>query len=104
MLENGEMTDLAKKFDQLYVKLSLELNMIEINRFFSTESVVNKIELGIKRDPMGSENVKKGLIPGKFHTTFKYGSATSPSPPNESLILNRIGKVHSHKYAVAILC
>ncbi len=37
---------------------------------------VNKIVLGIKRDPMGSENATKGGQSwGKFPTTFKYGSA-----------------------------
>ncbi len=29
MLENGQMTDFAEKFEQVYVKLSLELNVIE---------------------------------------------------------------------------
>ncbi len=31
MFENGEMTDFAEQFDQLYVILSLELNVIETN-------------------------------------------------------------------------
>ncbi len=33
MLENGQMTDFAEKNDQLYVKLSLHLNMIETEFF-----------------------------------------------------------------------
>ncbi len=31
------MIDLGEKLDQLYSKLSLELNAIETNRFFSAE-------------------------------------------------------------------
>ncbi len=31
MLENGQMTDFTEKSDQLQVKLSLELNIIETN-------------------------------------------------------------------------
>ncbi len=54
------MTVFCEKIDQLYVKLSLELNVIETNRFFLQKEGVNKIELGIKRDPMGLENVKNG--------------------------------------------
>ncbi len=34
--------------------------MIVTNRFFLQKERVNKIELGIKRDPIGSENVKNG--------------------------------------------
>ncbi len=34
--------------------------MIETNQFFLQKKRVNKIELGIKRDPMGLENVKNG--------------------------------------------
>ncbi len=34
--------------------------MIETNRFFLQKDGDNKIELGIKRDPMVSENVKNG--------------------------------------------
>ncbi len=33
--------------------------MIETNKFFLQKERFNKIELGIKRDPKGSENVKK---------------------------------------------
>ncbi len=36
-----------------WYKLSLELNVIETNRFFVQKERVNKIELGITRDPMG---------------------------------------------------
>ncbi len=34
MLQNGQMTDFCEKLDQLKFKLSLELNVIETNRFF----------------------------------------------------------------------
>ncbi len=56
MLENGQMTDFAKTFDQLYVKLSLGLNVIETTRFFQQKELKrggNKIELGMKRGPSG---------------------------------------------------
>ncbi len=33
-LQKCQMTDFCEKIDQLYVKLSLELNVIETNRFF----------------------------------------------------------------------
>ena len=31
MLQNGQMTDLGETLDQIWVRLSLELNVIEIN-------------------------------------------------------------------------
>ncbi len=34
MLENGQMTDFAETIDKMYVKLSLELNVIETNQIF----------------------------------------------------------------------
>ncbi len=43
-LANGQMRDFPEKFDQFYAKFSLELNVIEINRLFSTEKGFNKIE------------------------------------------------------------
>ncbi len=55
------MTDFCETLDlQLQVKLTLEQNMIETNRFFLQKQGVNTIELSIKRDPVGSENVKNG--------------------------------------------
>ena len=63
-----------------YVKLSLEVNVIEINRFFfCRRNVIIKIEVVIKLQkwaPMGSKE-------RKFPTMFKYVSA--PPPPNPSL-------------------
>ncbi len=52
------MTDLCEKIYQLKVILSLELNVIETNRFILQKEWLNRIELEIKSDPMGSENVK----------------------------------------------
>ncbi len=45
MLQNGQMTDFVEILNQLYVKLSLELNVIEANRFFLQKKEVNKIEM-----------------------------------------------------------
>ncbi len=42
------------------IKLSLELNVIETKQFFLQKEGVSKTELGIKNDPMGSENAKRG--------------------------------------------
>ncbi len=52
------MTDFGGQIDKLQIKLSLELNVIETTGFFLQKEVINNIELGIKRDPMGVENVK----------------------------------------------
>ncbi len=60
------MTDCAEKIYQLWVKLSLELNVIETNWFFSAEKGV-----GHKKDPMGYENVTKG--------SQSWGSSLPPS-------------------------
>ncbi len=78
MLENGQMIDFAEKVDQIVIKLSLQLNVIETNHVFLQERGVNKIKMDIKRDPMGSKNVKKGgQSRGKSPTTFK---CTLPPP------------------------
>ncbi len=45
------MTDFYEKIDQLYVKLSLEQNVIETNRVFVQAEEVNKIELDINKGP-----------------------------------------------------
>ncbi len=60
LLPKCQMTDFCEKVNQFSVKLSLELNVIETNRFFLQKERVNKIKLGIIRDPMGLENVKNG--------------------------------------------
>ncbi len=60
LFQKCQMIDFCEKIDQLYVKLSLKLNVIETNRFFLQKERVNTIEFGIKGDPMGSENVKHG--------------------------------------------
>ncbi len=60
MLENGQRTYFAETFNQLDNKLSLELNVIDTKQFCLQKMEVNTIELGIKKDPMGSENVKTG--------------------------------------------
>ncbi len=49
MFENGQITEYAEK-----------LNVIETNRFSLQKEGFNKIELGIKMDPMGLKNVKNG--------------------------------------------
>ncbi len=60
MLQNGRLTDFAERFDKMYVKLSVELNMIEINRFFFTEKRgVIRLSWPYKSDPTRSEHVKK---------------------------------------------
>ncbi len=53
MLQNGQMIDLGETFDQIYDKLSLELNMIETNQFFLQKNRVNKIELVIRTNGIG---------------------------------------------------
>ncbi len=76
MLQNGQMTDFGENLDQLEVKLSRELNVIETNRYFLQKKKVNKIELGIKKGPNGIWKCqKRGSIERKFPTMFKYGSA-----------------------------
>ncbi len=69
MLQNGHMTDLGDKLDQLQVNLSLALNVIETNQYFSTESG-HKIGT-----PWDQKMSKRGSIMQKFPTTFKYVSA-----------------------------
>ncbi len=72
------MTDCAEIFDQLQVKLYLELNVIETNNVFVQKRGVNKIELGIKMDPMGYENVKEGgQSQGSFPLPLSMGVPSS---------------------------
>ncbi len=59
LLQKCQITNVCEKIDQIWVKLSLELNLIETNNFCLQKEMVNKVELGIKRDTMWSENVKK---------------------------------------------
>ncbi len=66
MLENCQMTDFAKTFDQLHVKLSLELNVMGTKQFLCRKVGVNKIELDIKRDSMGSEQGVNLPSPGLY--------------------------------------
>ncbi len=77
MLKNGQMTDVGENVGQFSVKLSLELNMIETNRFFSAERRGPWDRVGHKNDRRELGNVKKGSIPRRFPTIFKYGKATS---------------------------
>ncbi len=53
MLKSGQMTAFAEKCDQIEVKLSLELNVIETIRFYLQKRGFNKIELGMIRGPNG---------------------------------------------------
>ncbi len=46
MLQNGQMTDFCETVDQLQLKLSLELNVIETKSF--SADTVNTIVLGIR--------------------------------------------------------
>ncbi len=49
-----------KKIDQLWVLVSLELNVIETNQFFLLKEGVNRIRCwGIKKGPNWIENFKK---------------------------------------------
>ncbi len=45
------MTDFGETLDQLKVKLSLELNVIETNHLFLQTEGVNNIELGKNKAP-----------------------------------------------------
>ncbi len=81
MLQNGQMTDVGENVGQLSVKLSLELNMIETNRFFSAERRGPWDRVGHKNDRRELGNVKKGSIPRRFPTIFKYGKAILGSLP-----------------------
>ncbi len=84
MLQYGQMTDFGKTLDQLQVKLSLELNVIETNGSFLQKESINKIGMGIvKGDP---KYEKWELITGKFPTTVKYGS-DPPTPRAEFVLL-----------------
>ncbi len=77
LLQKCQMTDFCEKIDQIYVKLSLELNVIETNRSFLQKKRGSiRLSWAYKRDPMGLEHVKnRGSIEWKFPTIFKYGSA-----------------------------
>ncbi len=59
LLLKCQMTDFCEKIEKIYVKLSLELNMIETNRFFMQKEGVNRIELGITKGPNGIGTCKK---------------------------------------------
>ncbi len=64
-----QMTDFCEKIDQLYVKLSLQLNVIETNQFFLHKERLNNIELDIKNGPNGiGKCQKQGSIEWKFPT------------------------------------
>ncbi len=60
------------KLDQFLVLVSLEVNVIETNRFFLQKEGVNQIELGIKKDPMGLKMSKMGVNRVEVPTIFKY--------------------------------
>ncbi len=69
LLQKCQMTDFC-------AKLSLELNVIETNRFFLQKEGVSKIAFGIKKGPCVIEKCQKGgSIEWKFPTIFKYVSA-----------------------------
>ncbi len=76
LLQKCQMTDFCEKIDQLWVELSLKLNVIETNHFFLQKEKVNKMELGIKCGPNGIGKYKKtGVNRAEVSTMFKYGSA-----------------------------
>ncbi len=58
MFENGQMTDFAEHFDH-HIFSGTKCDRDKLIYFLQKRGVI-KIELGIKRDPMGSENVRKG--------------------------------------------
>ncbi len=56
---------------------------VEKNRFFLQNEGVNKIKLGIIKEPNGIRKCqKRGSIEQKFPTIFKYGSAPPPLQPS----------------------
>ncbi len=60
MLQNGQMTYFCYKLDQLYAKLSLALNIIDTNLFFSSESVCQYDQVWHKKGPNGIGKRPKG--------------------------------------------
>ncbi len=67
------------KIEQIYVKVSLELNVIETNWFFLQKEGVNTIELDIKYGPNEIGKCHKGCqFTQRFTKTFKYGSVPPP--------------------------
>ncbi len=54
-----QLTDFCEKIDQFYIKLSLELNVIETNQLFLQKEGVNKIEVGTKKGPNGIGKIVK---------------------------------------------
>ncbi len=78
LLLKCQMTDFCEKIDQLYVKLSLELNVIETNRLFRQKEGVNKIEMGIIKGPNGIGKCQRRR---SIERKFKYVSTPPPLPP-----------------------
>ncbi len=60
MLGNGQMTDFSEQFDQLYVKIFLDLNMIETDQLFLQK--LQRGSIGIKRTQWGSTRWHKNFV------------------------------------------
>ncbi len=65
----------GEKLDQLYVKVSLELNVIETTQFFLQKEGVNQFMMRHKiRTYSVRKSQKWGSLPWNHHTMPKYGS------------------------------
>ncbi len=59
MFENAQMIDFGEHFNQILGQILSASKYDRDKPIFSSKCGVNKIELVIKRDPTGSDNVKK---------------------------------------------
>ncbi len=72
--------------DQIEVQLSLELNVIETNQYFSTDRGVNQMVMMHKLDTqLKRKSKKRGSSSRNFPTMPKYGSST-PLPPPQGIL------------------
>ncbi len=60
MIKICQTIHFGEKVDQLYVLVSLELNVIETNRFFLQKEGVNEIVLRYNKEPNRMENPQNG--------------------------------------------
>ncbi len=89
MLQNGQMIAFGEKLDKLYVKLSLELNVIETSQIFFCRKSQKMVELGIKTRPNGISKMKKGGQLWRSSLPLSSMGLPPPLPPPEVCYCNK---------------